>query len=144
MNKKGMASMIDAMIFITVMTMVVGMMFPGNIIHDSDETKAGEVCENLMSVGLSMGEVYGTDDSIPVKLADLIAGYLRTGDGDVTDYIKKAMGVLVPGYNYLLVYEYENKILKIGEEYDEETSSYFSSVTVMGGGVLNYRLSLYG
>jgi len=143
LNRRGMAAVTDAVMFMTVMMLVTAGLFAAGQDRARD-VSAEDVCDDLLSVTLGLDDVYDTDDGSPVRLHDAVAGYLRTGQGRALERAEEAAGALVPsGRAFLLSFEYKGAYAHVGEEGGTPASGFSGSVTVTGGGRLSYTLWIY-
>jgi len=136
--------MIDAFMFITVIGLVAAGMFAYSFDTAERETVAKAAYDTFFDIRLRTDDMFGDTDSRPARICDLIAAYMMTGEGNIPGYIENIMySVIPPVYGYLFVFEYNDRVLTIGEERDEISSRHSSSVTISDGSVMHASLSVY-
>jgi hypothetical protein len=143
LNRKGMAAMVDAVIFLAVLSIVAGVLFTGTPpAEDQGCPYAEETCHTLMSVKLSLCDVHDTEDTDVVTLPDLVSGYIRTGKGSIMDYVSDALDAMVP-VGYLMTFGLNGKDASVGDGGESLTSAFTGSITVIGGETMEFRLEIY-
>ncbi|MFA7044420.1 MAG: hypothetical protein WC186_08745, partial [Bacteroidales bacterium] len=102
-NKKGMIAIVDALIFLTIMSTVVIGMFSYVVVQETEQPLAKTINDDFFSIKLKASDIYPTDDDQTYPIADLIAADLNSGSyGNAEQYVKNAIDMMVPQmYGYL-------------------------------------------
>lgn len=144
-NRKGFVAIMDAMIFLTILSIVSVSVFSYASNIDEDQPLAKTVCDDLFTIKLMASDVYPTEDSQTFPIADLIAADLNTDRiGDSMDYVRDSLeGLIPPMHGYVLKLSYNGnsyELSRMGE--DSESSEYGTFIEVAGGGLLEVELTI--
>ena len=144
LGRKGMAAIIDAFIFITIIGLIAAGMFAYSSAGSESETDAKRVHDTFFAIELKMNDVFDDGDTRTVRISDLIAAHLVTGDGNVEEYAEDVLrSVIPPIYRFLMTFEYDGHTLTIGERGGTLSSHYSADIIIAGGKVMRASLSLY-
>ena len=122
LKRKGMVSMMDAMLFIAVLGIAVSVIFV-HIPAERSEISAKEVHDNLFRTELRVSDVFDIDDDRVMPLQDLIVVYFLSEQGKIIEFILNVLNHTISG-GFLFVCRYSENILKIGSDGDIPGSSY--------------------
>ncbi|MDR2865942.1 MAG: hypothetical protein LBV13_00830 [Methanomassiliicoccaceae archaeon] len=143
-DKKGMAAIIDAFMFITVIGLIAAGMFAYSHLPDDKQATARTMHDTFFSIELRTEDMFPGTDTQCVRMCDLIAAHMASGEGDVRGYIDQALGRIIPPiYGYVFSFEYAGRILTTGDGGGRLTSDYSSEITIIDGNTMRTRLSLY-
>lgn len=143
-DRKAMAAIIDALMFITVIGLIVAGMFAYSNMTDERETIAKDVHDTFFGIELRMDDMFEDTDGQSVRMCDLVAAYMASGKGDVLLYIKDILSSIIPPtYSYLYTFEYGGRTLTVGDKGNKLTSQYSSDVMISDGKMMRTSLSLY-
>jgi len=144
MNKKAMAAVMDAFIFMTVIGLIAAGMFVLSGTDDGKRTKAKEYYDCFFAIELRTNDVFDVLDTQCVMMCDLVAAYMVTDEGLVKDYAERTLSEIIPPiYSYRLVIEYDNVTLIIGDGNGTPISQYSSNMEIISGKTMFASLSLY-
>lgn len=142
-DRRGITGMVDAMIFIVIMSLVFSAMY-ANSVHETEDCRASEIANNLLSSKVRACDIMDSEDSKMLSMADAIAATAITGNVNaiamMTSILDASVGV--PD-SYLFTATYNGKTLTIGSERGLETSGFEGEMAVTYGGVLKAELRLY-
>ena len=143
-DKKGMAAVIDAFMFITVIGLIAAGMFAYSSVTDDREAKAKAVHDTFFSIELKTGDLFDNTDTQKAMMCDLLAAYMVTGNGNVYEYAENVLrSVVPPVYGYTFTINYDGRVLILGDGGGRLTSQYSSDILTSGGKVMRTELSLY-
>jgi len=143
-NKKAMAAVMDAFIFITIIGLIGAGMFAYNGLQDQKEPVAKGVHDAFFGIELKTNDLFDETDTQHVRMCDLLAAYMVSGEGDVLEYAEAVLRSIVPPvYGYEFVFEYDGRTLIIGDGGYRLTSKYSTDMKIIGGKVMHTTLSLY-
>jgi hypothetical protein len=142
-NRKGMTGIVDAMIFITIMTLVFSAMYMNSASQPEEDQKATDIVEELMSVELRVGDVTDIEDIKILSMSNLLAAAFLADDYGPMNHVKSVLDVLFANPDmYSLEITYEDCEYSIGTD-REAISECTKTITVMYGGELTVKLKLY-
>ncbi len=143
-NKKGITGMIDAIIFIIVISLALSAMYLQDLETDPQHDDASMISDIVTSAKFHMKDVVDTDDSRIINLTDLLASASVTGDTDITDYVDALIDSIIgiPDM-YSLHVDYGGDSLEIGNGKGTPTSSCTRDVQVTFGGHMSMTLDVY-
>ena len=126
MNRKGMISIMDAVIFISLISVVAAMLFAFPHSDEYNRPTAGEVTEQFLSVELKASDVLDTDDSKTYPISMLIAAEINSGDTDAAaKMVKDVFDRIVPsGHGYTVEMEYEGKKIMVDRQRECDVTSH--------------------
>lgn len=144
-NKKGMIAIIDALIFLTIMSTVVIGMFSYFIVQETEQPLAKTINDDFFSIRLKASDIYPTVDDQTYPIADLIAADLNSGSyGNAEQYVKNAIDTMIPlMYGYLFTLVYKEHTMSISREGNTMTSCYSTAILINGGGELFADLTIF-
>ena len=90
LKRKGMASMMDAMLFITVLGIAVSVIF-AYVPAERSEISAKEIHDDLFRTELKVSDVFEIEDSRVMPLQDILAAHLISGKGNIPDHIRNVL-----------------------------------------------------
>lgn len=145
-DRKGMISLMDAMIFVTLMALVSASLFTMYCIDDSDEPDAKDICDEFISIRLKASDVFDTEDSEVYDISTLIASHMASDTEDeVEEYIENVIDDLVPktyGFRFEINVGDESIICQ-RESTGELISEYRTTIRTIADVEIDYRLSIY-
>jgi len=143
LDKKGMAAMIDAFMFITIIGLIAAGMFAYS--HGAvEDTVAKDAYDSFFDIKLRTNDVFDGTDTQPVGICDLVAAYMMTGNGDILGYAENALrSIISPVHGYSMTFEYNGRTLTIGDGGNVLTSRYSSEMTISDGKIMRASLSIY-
>ena len=147
LNRKGSIAMIDAMIFIILLSAVSVTMF-ANIMSDDvhDGPNAKTVCDDLFSMKLDSSTLFDTEDAQILPVSTLIAANMNSGHKEeMRSFIKRVMDDLVPdtyGYDISMTFKGDEMIVERHAGGDI-SSEYSCSQPVVGSMHMDVRIRLY-
>ena len=143
-DRKAMASIIDAFMFITVIGLIAAGMFAYSGASGDNETVAGTVYDTFFGIELRTSDMFCGTDTQSVRMCDLVAAYMVSGESKVLEYMKNTLDSIVPPVcKYEFTFEYNGRSLTIGEKGDRLTSRFSSEMMISDGNVMRASLSLY-
>jgi hypothetical protein len=143
-GKKGMASVIDVMMFITVIALVAAGMFAYSSLTHDETTEAKTLHDAFFSIELRTNDLFNETDTQSVRMCDLVAAHMMSGRGDVREYTEHVLASVIPPiYGYEFTFEYEGRVMTVGNGGYILTSQYSSEMVILGGKMMRTSLSLY-
>ncbi|MCK9323058.1 MAG: hypothetical protein M0P07_03775 [Candidatus Methanomethylophilaceae archaeon] len=143
-NKKGITAIVDAMIFIIIISLAVAALYANTGDEEFIMNDASDVSNQLLSSDFRISDLMNTNDSSVVSLTDLLAAAVVTGDSSITDYIVTVLDALTERPDsYLLNLKYSGKVISLGTGDGNPVSGYITNSTVTFGGTLTFELYLY-
>lgn len=147
LSRKGNIAMIDAMVFLILLSAVSVTMFAGaDHTEIRDEPIAKDICDDLFSMRLSPSMLSDTDDEQIFPIGVLIASNMNSGHTeDMRTFIREVMDDLVPyAYGYELSIGYNGKKIEVGRQGQRESSSEYScSQHIVGSMYMDVHIRLY-
>jgi hypothetical protein len=142
-DKNAMAALIYAFIFITIIGLIAAGMFAYNAFNDK-ETAAKTMHDTFFSIELRTNDVFSDTDTQCVRMCDLVAAYMVTGEGDMIGYIESVLTSIIPPiYEYIMIFEYDGRTMTIGGPGNKLSSHYSSEMRIIDGRTMRASLSLY-
>ena len=145
-DRKGMIAMMDAMIFLIILTMVSASLFAYTAMDDAPEPMAKEVCDNLMSMELRACDIYATDDTQIYPIYVLLAANMNTDrEKEVYDYVGEILDGLIPKvYGYELQLSFNGHGVRLERASDRGvTSEYSDTLDIPHTGGLYVSLNIH-
>lgn len=145
-DRKGFVSIVDAMIFVTLIAVVSMCLFSMFITEYQEEPMANSVCDGLISIELKSSDVFDTEDSDVYHISDLIASGLSSGKtAKLQSYISKTVDGMIPGmHGYSLTVTYRDKAMSFERDGGSQlTSEYSTDVNILNGSTVRYELKIY-
>ena len=139
LGKKGMASMMDAMLFIVILGIAVSVIFV-HMPYEHTETSAKEIHNDLFRTELKVSDVFDIEDTRVMPLSDLLAAYLSSGNGNVPEYIRKVLETR--SKNFRFICSFDHNILEITSNDPGDVRSSYSEVIGTPYGVLHTSLEI--
>ena len=144
LRKKGMASLIDAFMFITVITLITAGMFAYSSLSADKEPEAKALHDAFLSIELRTDDLFEGTGTQMVRMCDLLAADIMTGNGSARGYAEDVLACIIPPiYGYEFTFEYEGRTMTIGNGGNVITSRYSTETVILGGKVMRTSLSLY-
>lgn len=143
LNRKGTVALIDAMVFLSLMSVVAVGIFAYIGYAEIEEPMAKSVTDDLFSVKVKASDLTDSEDSKLYPIAVLISANMASGDTEFTErYLAETMDCLIPEmYGYVLALGYEGHLLSVERTSLRDISSdYSSEINIDGAGTLSYRL----
>jgi hypothetical protein len=134
----------DAMIFLTVMSIVSIGLCAYALQEEGGETLARSACDDAMGIELRASDVLPIKDTQVFPVADLVAADLNTGGHGLTQsYMKSVLdGLISQPHGYCMTFDYNGHRMQIGRGGGETTSTYDAAYDVNGGGKLYVSLTV--
>jgi len=145
-DRKGVVSIVDAMIFVTLIAVVSMCLFSFFVSEHQEEPMAKTVCDDLISVELKASDVFDTEDSDVYRISDLIATGMVSGRTDrVESYVSQTLDGLIPKmHGYELTISYDGKTMTFAREGGQEmTSEYSVDTDIVNGKTMGYYLKIF-
>ena len=141
-DRRGITGIVDAMIFIVIMSLVFSALY-ANSQHETEDCRAAEISGNLLSSKVRACDITDSEDSKMLPIADAMAIAVVTGNKNAVDMLTSVLdaSVGVPG-SYLFTMTYNGKTLSIGKESGIQTSGFECESVVTYGGILKTELRL--
>lgn len=142
-NRKGITGIMDAMIFIAIMTVVFSALYAGSI-HEVRDDRAADIAGNVLSSKIRACDIMNTEDSKMISMTDAMAAAVVTGNGNAISLIESILdaSVGVPG-SYSFAMTYNGRTVTIGDDTGTPGSGHRSETAVIFGGILITELKLY-
>jgi|GEM_PF-2414924 len=90
LNRKGMVSMMDAMMFIAVLGVAASVIFV-HVSVEPPETSAQDIHNDLFRTELKVSDVFEIEDTRIMPLADILGAHLTSGSGNISEYLRKVL-----------------------------------------------------
>lgn len=146
MNRKGMISIIDAIVFLSMLSIICIALFTMSDAGSDDEMPdAWSVADRIMQVELKEYDCFDTDDNGNCSFAVIIASRIHQNDTEeITAIIQNILDDSIPGpYGYALSLEYEGKRIEIDKgEGEKDRSRYTGTCDIIGGKILKIDLRI--
>ncbi|MDR0791003.1 MAG: hypothetical protein LBE47_00510 [Methanomassiliicoccaceae archaeon] len=143
-DKKAMAALIDAFMFITIIGLIAAGMFAYSNAAVQKETVAKTMHDTFFSIELRTNDIFDDTDTQSVRMCDLVAAYMVTGEGGTREYIENVLGSIIPPiYGYMMIFEYKGHTMIIGGIGNKLSSQYSGEMTILDGNIMRATLSLY-
>ena len=142
-DRKGMAAVIDAFIFITIIGLIAAGMFAYSHLEDRSGD-AKEMYDVFFGIELKTNDTFPDTDTQIVRMCDLVAAYMVTGQGSMKEYTEDVLRTIIPPvHDFIFTFEYDGIVMTMGEGGNRLISSYSSDITILGGKVMRASLSIY-
>lgn len=145
-DRKGMIAIIDALVFLTLMSAVAFGLFACTSDTNTEEPLAKTITEQLFDTEVRLNDLCDTGDSQIEPLYMIAAVNLNTGYTESTeDFIRDTLNILLPGFcGYDLTVEYNGHSFSISRGSDRELSSeYTTEIPIGDAGALSVRMMIY-
>jgi hypothetical protein len=130
--------------FITVIGLIAAGMFAYSNIYEEKDIVAKDAYDTFFDIRLKTDDMFDETDARTVKMCDLVAAYMITGEGDVLQYIESVMSTAVsPIHSYTFKFEYRGYVLTVGPGGDVITSRYASEMKISDGRTMKASLTVY-
>ena len=145
MNRKGMIAFMDAMIFVTLITLVSLAILD----FDTDEDDpimldASEICELILTTDMTDSDMIPEMGTIGYTMADAAAYATVNGSQTIMKEIDHMIDDLTMGnYGYCIRFTCNGHVESIGENIGVSGSSYSGTWTVTGEEILFVEMWLY-
>lgn len=144
MNRGGFVALMDAVIFSAVILVALSALLGlGITAQDGDDRDVSAILGSVMSAEVRMSDLAEDGDGSMVRVSDLCALWVFTGDGAVEEYLGEALDALSGGRGYRLDLSFGENSRSIGDGGEMESMAAFADVPVTTGGTLNVELRLY-
>ena len=144
MNRGGFVALMDAVIFSAVILVALSaLMGLGITAQDGDDRDVSAILGSVMSAEVRMSDLAEEGDGSMVRVSDLCALWVFTGDGAVEEYLEEALDALSSGRGYRLDLSFGEYSRSIGDGGEMESMAAFADVPVTTGGILHAELRLY-
>ena len=145
-DSKGMIAFMDAMVFLTLLSIVAVCLFTYTSTMGADEPLAKTVSDQLYGSEVIACDVLDCKDTEAIPLPTAIAVGLRNGNTvDVEDILTRTLELMIPGiYGYELQLTYEGHSMTVYRRSGGEIiSEYSSEISINGAGTLVSTLSIF-
>jgi len=145
-NRKGVIAMMDALIFIILISMAASWLFFFNEDVTNEEPMAKTVSDDLFSVEVRTCDLMYLGDTKILPLRTLVAATMSDGRTEKTEgFISSTLEELIPSiYGYELTLEYGGYVLHFQRTSGRQLSSeYITEYDIDGTGTLNSCLRIY-
>ena len=145
-NRKGMIAMMDALIFIILISMAASWLFISNEDMHDEEPMAKSVSNDLFAVEVRTCDLMYLGDTKILPLRTLIAATMSDGRTEKTEgFVSSTLEELIPPYyGYELTLEYKGNLLHFQRETERQLSSeYITEYDIEGTGTLIVCLRIY-
>ena len=145
-DRKGMIAMMDALIFIILISMAASWLFFFNEDVEHEEPLAKTVCDDLFTVEAKTCDLMYLGDTKILPLRTLIAATMSDGRTEKTEtFISSALEELIPPlYGYEMSMGYNGHTLRFERLSERPLSSeYLTQYDIEGTGTLEICLRLY-
>ena len=146
MNDRGMISIVDALIFISVLTVAATMLFAAMDHHSgTDDPMAGDIVDEFLSVELRSCDVFDTKDTVTYPSGVLLAAMVNSEDPHTEGFVRTMLDSMVPNvYGYDVTIGYGERTMGTGRPADGDlTSRCRTSVPIVDGKCLTVELRIY-
>lgn len=144
MNRGGFVALMDAVIFSAVILVALSALLGlGITAQDGDDRDVSAILGSVMSAEVRMSDLAEDGDGSMVRVSDLCALWVSTGDGAVEEYLGEALDALSGGRSYRLDLSFGENSRSIGDGGVMESMAASADVPVTTGGTLNVELRLY-
>jgi len=126
LKRKGMASMMDAMLFIVVLGIAVSVIFV-HVSYEPSETSAKDVHDDLFRTQLRVSDVFDIDDDRVMPLCDLLVAYFLAEEGRIIEFILNVLNNTISG-TFFFTCAALGSTIEIGSEGSGPRSSYHESM----------------
>ncbi len=145
-NRKGTIAMMDALIFIFLISLVGTWLFAFVNVEETEEPMAKTVSDDFFSIEVETKEIMWLSDTKVLPIGTLIAASMNEGRTSKTsEFIHATIEDIIPevhGYDFTL--EYRGNTMHFQRQSDRQLGSEYSgSVAIDGAGDLNYTLKIY-
>lgn len=144
MNRKGMISIIDAIIFVSILSMVSVAMFSlADTDAHTENQMAGDIVDTFLSMELRSCDVMGTDDTATYPISILLASLINSDDPYALEFVEGIFdGMIQEPYGYELMIEYDGRTIETGTLLNDISSKYRTSVPIVNDKCLTISLSI--
>lgn len=144
-NRKGLTGIIDAMIFITIMSVVFSALYAYNINDVNNfDPDASDISGEILSSKFCLDDIIDTDDSRLVSFTDLLAAATLTGDERTIAYLQLVLNSATgrsDSYRMTAIYGSNTFTIGIGEGMPRSSCTETTAVTY--GGSMTTILELF-
>ncbi len=144
MNRRGMVATLDAMIFVTVLAVVsMTLFFAGP--QEDGSPDASEICDSVSSITLPADCVAEDSGNMRLNIWDIAAVSMEEGDTEFIDgYLEDVLDDMLTGrYGYEMTLIYEDSEISFGRGGGAPLSECSREISVLGGGTVSVRLTIY-
>ena len=143
MSRDGMLAMMDAAIFMMVLMAAIAVTLQASVPDGTHDGDAGDLLDGLLSSKVRMSDLSEEGDGSLVRMSDMIALYLVTGDDGVGDYLSDLLDSMSRGRGYFLEMSFGEHGKTMGSPDGTMSASAERTVPVTTGGELVAVLTLY-
>lgn len=144
MNRRGFVALMDAVIFCAVVMVALSALLGiGISAQDVDERDASAMLGSIMSAEVRMSDLYDGGDGSMVRVSDMCALWVSTGDGTAADYLEQVLDTFSGGRGYSFDLTFDGHSMTLGRASGTESASASIDVPVTTGGELHAELFLY-
>ena len=144
MNCKGMISIIDVIIFVSILSMVSVAMFSlADTDANTEDQMAGDIVDTFLSMELRSCDVMGTGDTATYPISILLASLINSDDPYALEFVEGIFdGMIQEPYGYELMIEYDGRTIETGTLLNDISSKYRTSVPIVNDKCLTISLSI--
>ena len=143
MNRGGMLAMMDAMLFVAVL--MVALSVTAQVMHDGSEDgrDAGDLLDSMLSSTVRMSDLSEDGDGSLVRVSDMLALHLASGEGSAMEYAEELMESFSGGRGYRLTLTFGDLSETLGDGSGTPSATAERTVPVTTGGELSARLEIF-
>ena len=145
-NRKGVIAMMDALIFIVLISVAATWLFVFDDDLNNEEPMAKTISDDLFSVEVRTCDLMYLGDTKVLPLRTLVAATMSDGRTDRTEsFISSSLNGLIPAYcGYDLTLEYRDHTLHFQRMSERPLSSeYITQYDIEGTGTLEICMRIY-
>ena len=145
-NRKGTIAVIDAMVFIVLLSMAATWLFVYTNMSENEEPMAKTISDDIFAVEVRTCDLMDLEDTKVLPIETLIAATMNTGDYDRTErFLSVTLEQLIPGvYGYEFIIEYNGRSMHFERQSGRELGSEYAQDHIIdGAGTLHSVLRIY-
>ena len=145
-DRKGMIAIVDALVFVMLLSMAATWLFVFSNLEDAEEPMAKTISDDIFTMEIRISDVMDSEDTKVLPISTLMAAAMNTGrTQSLESFISQTLDQLIPGmYGYYLIVGYNGHTMEFHRHSDREMSSEYTCDHIIdGAGVLTSTLSIY-
>ena len=145
-NRKGTVAIIDAMVFIVLLSVAATWLFVFTNITETEEPMAKTVSDDIFSMEVRTCDLMYLDDTKILPIETLISADMNSGGcGKLDPFLSATLEELIPEmYGYEFILEYGGHVIRYWRSSDRALNSeYIEEHQIDGAGVLISTLRIY-
>ncbi len=140
MNNRGMTAFVDAMVFMMILLIAIGVGSKAFLQTNEPATDPDEVLGVIVRSEVRLSDLTDLEDDTLIHLTDVIA-YSLNNDCDIKDYLEDILERVYGKGRFSILYSYGSMYERIGDTIDHPSCQSKRSVPVSIGGTLELVLS---